>query len=75
VSERVLWFSEWQNPPEFIKALERVRRLSTQESWCYFHIQAIQVAIDQYAEAALGNRDFFLNGPYSIGPRKNGDVP
>jgi hypothetical protein len=25
------------------------------------------VAIDQYAEAALGNRDFFLNKPYAIG--------
>jgi hypothetical protein len=24
------------------------------EAWCFFHIQAIQVAIDQYAEAALG---------------------
>jgi hypothetical protein len=25
------------------------------------------VAIDQYAEAALGNREFFLNRPYGIG--------
>ena len=25
------------------------------------------MAIDQYAEAALGNRDFFLNKPYAIG--------
>jgi hypothetical protein len=30
--------------------------------------------IDQYAEAATGNRDFFLNKPQSIGSR-NGDAP
>jgi hypothetical protein len=36
----------------------------------------MQVAIDQYAEAALGNREFFLNKPHSIGGgRRNGDVP
>jgi hypothetical protein len=34
---------------------------------CYQHVQAITVAIDQYAESALGNRDFFLNKPHSIG--------
>jgi hypothetical protein len=27
----------------------------------------ITVAIDQYAEKALGNRDYFLNKPYSAG--------
>ena len=43
------------------------------EGWCYHHVQAIIVAIDQYAEAALGNREFFLNKPYGIG-RKN-DIP
>ena len=36
----------------------------------------MQVAIDQYAEAALGNREFFLNKPHSIGgSRSRGDVP
>jgi hypothetical protein len=38
-------------------------------------VQAITVAIDQYAEAALGNRDYFLNKPYGIGDRSNADVP
>jgi hypothetical protein len=34
------------------------------------------VAIDQYAEAATGNREYFLNKPHSIGgTRKSGDVP
>jgi hypothetical protein len=31
------------------------------------HVQAITVAIDQYAEKALGNRDYFLNKPYGVG--------
>jgi hypothetical protein len=70
--QRPLWFQDWESPPPFIKALDEVRRLSTREGWCFFHVQAIQVAIDQYAEAALGNRDFFLNKPHSIGsPRTN----
>jgi hypothetical protein len=34
------------------------------------------VAIDQYAEAATGNREYFWNKPHSIGgSRKSGDVP
>jgi hypothetical protein len=48
------------------------RRLATREGWCYQHVQAIIVAIDQYAEAATGNRDFFLNKP--PGARRS-DVP
>ena len=30
-------------------------------------VQAITVAIDQYAEAATGNREYFLNKPHGIG--------
>jgi hypothetical protein len=47
--QRPLWFQDWEDPPPFIKALEEVRRLSCLEGWCFFHVQAIQVAIDQYA--------------------------
>lgn len=67
VSQRPQYFTDMQNPPEFLKALDRVRHLSAREGWCIMHVQAIQVAIDQYAEAALGNREFFLNKPHSIG--------
>ncbi|MGY4288738.1 hypothetical protein ACVWXO_007958 [Bradyrhizobium sp. LM2.7] len=39
-------------------------------------MQAIIVAIDQYAEAATGNREYFLNKPVSIGEsRKSDHVP
>lgn len=40
---------------------------STREGYCYQHVQAITVAIDQYAETALGNRAYFLNKPYGVG--------
>jgi hypothetical protein len=53
-----------------------VPRLSERERWCYHHVQAIMIAIDQYAEAAIGNREYFLNKPHSIGgARKSGDIP
>jgi hypothetical protein len=39
--------------------------------WCS---KATIVAIDQYAEAATGNRDFFLNKPPGIAG-KQGDIP
>lgn len=67
VKERPKWFSDSDDHPEFIKVLAEARRLSCHEGWCRAHIEAIQVAIDQYAEAAYGNREFFLNKPHSIG--------
>jgi hypothetical protein len=35
----------------------------------------IIVAINQYAEAALGNREFFLNKPQSIGGGRSDNIP
>jgi hypothetical protein len=40
---------------DVLQALEATRRLATREGWRYQHVQAIIVAIDQYAEAATGN--------------------
>jgi len=42
-------------------------RRATREGYRCQHVQAITVAIDQYAEKALGNRDYFLNKPYGVG--------
>ena len=67
-------FQDDPNPPAFIKALAEVRRLAPREGWCYQHVQAIIVSIDQYAEAALGNREYFLNKPQSIGSSRNDNV-
>jgi hypothetical protein len=69
------WYDEKEDHPPWIKALAEVRRRATREGWCHQHVQAIIVAIDKYAEAALGNRDFFLNKPYSIGDSKNEHTP
>ncbi len=59
----------------WIKALAEVRRLAPREGWCYHHVQAIIISIDQYAEAALGNREFFLNKHYGIGGGRNDHIP
>jgi hypothetical protein len=52
------------------KSLAETRRHAALQGWCYQHVQAIVVAIDQYAEAALGNRNYFLNRPHSIGGKR-----
>lgn len=68
------WFDDECELSPFLTALNEVRRQATREGWCYAHVQAIIVAIDQYAEAATGNREYFLNKPVSIGPKKD-DAP
>ncbi len=57
-----------------IEALAEVRRIGAHEGWCYHHVQAILLAIDQYAEAATGNREYFWNKPHSAGGSR-GDIP
>jgi hypothetical protein len=65
--EPLKWYDDNADHPQWIKALAKVRRQATLEGYCYHHVQAIIVAIDQYAEAALGNREYFLNRPHRIG--------
>ncbi len=72
----IRYFSDEPDLSPFLKGLNEVRQMATREGWCYQHIQALIVAIDQYAEAATGNREYFLNKPHSIGgPPRRGDVP
>jgi len=75
VTQPLRWFDDEENPPGFLKSLNEVRRQATREGWCYHHIQAIIVAIDQYAEAATGNREYFWNKPHSMGGSRRGDIP
>ena len=75
MSDPLQWFDPNAENPPWIKALAEVRRLAPREGWRYQHVQAIIVSIDQYAEAALGNREFFLNKPQSIGGRTNDHIP
>jgi hypothetical protein len=67
VTAPLRWFDDEEEHPAFLKALGEVRRQGTREGWCYHHVQAILLAIDQYAEAATGNREYFWNKPHSIG--------
>jgi len=76
MSELLKWYDRNADNPLWIMALTEVRRLAPHEGWRYQHVQAIIVAVDQYAEAALGNRDFFLNKPHGIGGgRTRDDIP
>jgi hypothetical protein len=68
--EPLQWYEEGTENAPWINALADVRRLAAREGWCYQHVQAIIVSIDQYAEKALGNRDYFLNKPYGIGGKE-----
>jgi hypothetical protein len=73
--EPLEWYDENADNPPWIKALAEVRQLAPREGWRYHHAQAIIVAIDQHAEAALGNREFFLNKPYGIGGGTKANIP
>ena len=66
---------EGAGKPPWIKALTEVRHLAPREGWRYQQVQAIIVAIDQYAEATLANREFFLKKPYSIGGGAKDNIP
>lgn len=65
MGEPLKWCDEKADNSPWIDALAEVRQRTTREG--YQHVQAITVAIDQYAEKALGNRDYFLNKPYGVG--------
>lgn len=68
----VRYYGDDPDPPPFIKALAEARQLATREGWCFQHVQAIAVAIDQYAAKAYGNPSYFLSKPQSIGGRPSG---
>ena len=67
MGERLQWYDETADNPRWVIALAELRQRATREGHCFQHVQAIVIAIDQYAEAALGNRDYFLNKPYGVG--------
>jgi hypothetical protein len=69
-SDPLRWYDPNADNPPWIKALAEVRMLACREGWCYQHVQAIIVSIDQYAESALGNHK-----PYGIGGNRKDNVP
>jgi hypothetical protein len=73
--EPLKWYDDKADNSRWIDALAELRQRATREGYCYQHVQAITVAIDQYAEKALGNREYFLNKPYGIGGSKTANLP
>ncbi len=67
MAETLRWYDEEAESSPWIKAPAELRQRATREGYCYQHVQAITVAIDQYAEKALGSRDYLLNKPYGVG--------
>jgi hypothetical protein len=65
------WHDDKANNPPWIKVLAEVRHRGTREGHCFQHVQTIMLAIDQYAETALGNREYFLNKRHAIGGMKD----
>jgi hypothetical protein len=69
------WYDHNAENPPWLKALAEVRHRACMEGYYFQHVQAIIVSIDQYAEKALGNREFFLNRPYGVGGGKRDNIP
>jgi hypothetical protein len=65
--EQLKWYDKKADNSRWLDALAELRQRAAREGHCFQHVQAITVAIDQYAEKALGNRDYFLNKPYDVG--------
>ena len=61
------WYDEASEKSAWMKTLAETRRLAARQGHCYQHVQALIIAIDQYAEAATGNRSYFLDKPQRIG--------
>jgi hypothetical protein len=72
--EPLQYCTDKEDQPPFLKALAEVRRMGCVRGGDH-HVQAILVAIDHYAEAATGNREFFWNKPHSAGGGRRRDVP
>jgi hypothetical protein len=70
MANAIKWYDQNAENPPWIKALADVRRMGMFEGYCY-HYQAMMLAIDQYAETALGNREYFLNWPHCIGGKSD----
>ncbi|MEH2480464.1 hypothetical protein V1282_003821 [Nitrobacteraceae bacterium AZCC 2146] len=64
--EPLKWYDNSADNSPFMKALSQVRNLATREGYCYHHVQAIMLSIDQYAESATENREYFWSKPHSI---------
>jgi hypothetical protein len=62
-----IWYDPAIDASPFRAALHKTRRLACHEGANWHEAQAIKNAIDDYAEAATGNRQYFWLKPVSVG--------
>ena len=65
--EPAKWYDDKLDNPPRITAFVNKPFQAMLEGYYYRHVQAIIVAIDQYAEATLDDREFLLKRPRRIG--------
>jgi hypothetical protein len=66
-SRKCIWYDPKTDTSAFRAALDKTRHLACYEGGNQDRVQAIMTAIDDYAEAATGDREYFWLRPYSIG--------
>lgn len=54
------------NVTPFLQALDALRRTASRQGHLPEHVATIVAMIDQYAEAALGDRHYFCEQPYIV---------
>lgn len=65
MAEPLKWYDPNVENSEWMDALAKVRNMGTRQGYLYHHVQAMMLTIDQYAESATGNREYFWNKPHS----------
>jgi hypothetical protein len=58
------------NVTPFLKALNALRQEASRQGRFPEHVATIIAMVDQYAEAAMGNRHYFCDQPYVFPPGK-----
>ncbi|WOH53527.1 hypothetical protein [Bradyrhizobium sp. sBnM-33] len=64
--DQLKWYDDKADNSAWLELAE-LRQRAAREGYCYQHVQAIIVAIDQYAEKALGNAITFSTSPMASG--------
>jgi hypothetical protein len=63
-------FSTDAHQSPFLKSLDNLRREAVRQGEYPEHVATIIAMVDQYAEAACGNRHYFCDEPYIFPPGK-----
>jgi hypothetical protein len=64
MAEPLKWYDPNGENSPWMTALYNARRLATRQGYLHQHVQTIILCIDQYAESATGNREYFWSKPH-----------